>query len=96
MTLGDLHERMTPLELNSWHLHLSRYPPGDFLTHILLAGIYTILLNALGNKKFSVKEVAPWLEYFIKGEEKLKSNSTADVISGLVSELYERSKGEKA
>ena len=96
MTLGDLHQRMTPLELNAWHLHLSRYPPGDFLTHILLAGIYTTLLNALGKKKTTVKEVAPWLEYFIKDGEKVKSDSTVSVISGIVSEIYERSKREKA
>ena len=95
MTLGDLHQRLTPLELNAWHLHLSRYPPGDFLTHILLANIYTLLLNALGKKKFLVTEVAPFLAHFFKGEEKIKSNSTVDIITNIVSEIHKRSKEKK-
>ena len=56
---------LPPMELALWGEHFARRPPGaDFLSHQILADIYTMLYAVFAGKdapKVSRIDVAPWL-----------------------------------
>ena len=54
--------QISPLEYNQWVAHFDRFPPGDYSTQAILAGIWAWLATHLSQKTKSPLDIAPWLE----------------------------------
>ena len=99
---------MSPNEYSYWADQISRYPPGDYLTHILLANLCAITTNVNTDSKkvlrpASLFDFAPWLlnlegkrtEEYIENIQKastLKKQSHASIVE----EAYMRKKLREA
>ena len=99
---------MSPNEYFGWHNHVSRYPPGDYLTQILLAHLCAITTNANTDSKkvlrpASLFDFAPWLlnlggeqvKKYIENIEKA-SHRKARNHASMVEEAYMRKKRREA
>ena len=53
---------MTPTEFTGWQHHFARRPPGDFMTHRLLARLCAMIESYLSQKVVQPYEAAPWIE----------------------------------
>ncbi|MCY3981317.1 MAG: hypothetical protein OXF51_06010 [Alphaproteobacteria bacterium] len=58
-TLGDFMARTTPAERAAWQQHFLEFPPGDYLTHRLLANIGAVLSQG----QVPARDFAPWLKW---------------------------------
>ena len=54
--------QISPLEYNQWVAHFDKYPPGDYGSHVIMAGIWSALASYLSKKQQSPLVIAPWLE----------------------------------
>jgi len=53
---------MSDAEYIGWNMHFGEYPPGDFITHRMLAElIHTVEALVAGEKARSIAQIAPFL-----------------------------------
>ena len=69
---------MAPAEYVGWERHLKKYPPGDYLTQLLLAQVLMAFVGFASGKTLKLSEVAPWLEAWDPEKETAKGKEAAD------------------
>lgn len=86
---------MTPLEIIGWNEHLRRYPPGDFMTQLILAQLYTLILNLFSKKTHKTAHLFPFLSYLL-GDSEAKQDSQREFMmmqqQAIVADIYKKNK----